>query len=96
MICWIYVLVSADIQRDPDGAFTLENPMTIDKSRRALLVFAMLAISSVALTVSPAVAKPAIRFDARTHRLVGMPVPRAPIAQPKDPVDDPFASLHLE
>jgi hypothetical protein len=72
----------------------MENPMTNDKLRRAFLVSTMLALSSVALAVSPAAAKPAIRFDARTHQLVDMPVPRAPMAQPK--AEDPFALLHLE
>ena len=68
--------------------------MTIDRLRRAFLVFTMLALSSVALSVSPAAANPAIRFDARTHRLVEMPVTHAPMAQPK--AEDPFALLHLE
>lgn len=77
----------------------METGMTIDNLRRAFLVFTMLAVSSIAPTVGPArmaIAKPAIRLDARTHRLDGMPALRSPTAQPKDAANDPFASLHLE
>lgn len=70
--------------------------MTIDKSRRVFLAFAMLAISSVALTQGPAaIAKPAIQRDAQNHRIHRRPEPRTPAVQSKHPVDDPFADMLL-
>jgi hypothetical protein len=69
--------------------------MTIDKFRRALLAFAMLAISSVVLTPGAAVAKPTIRTDARNHGIRWTPELRTPAAQPKRPANDPFESLLL-
>lgn len=70
--------------------------MTIYKSRRALLAFAMFAISSVALAAGPAaVAKPTVRPDARNHRIHWSSEPRTPAAQSKRPADDPFASMLL-
>ena len=72
--------------------------MTIDKSPRAFLVFANLAVSIVALTASPrmSIAKPASRAVAQTHRLDKATAPHAPALQPSNPVHDPFASLLLE
>jgi hypothetical protein len=71
--------------------------MIIDKSPRASLIFATLAVSIVALTASPGVsiAKPASKPVAQTHRLNRVPAPRAPAAQPNDSVYDPFAWLLL-
>ena len=72
--------------------------MTIDQSRRALLAFTMIAVSSAALTAAPAlaIAKPAIRSDVKTHRVDKVPVPREPTAQRNEPAAGPFAILHLE
>jgi len=71
--------------------------MTIDKSPRAFLIFATLAVCIVALTASPraSIAKPASRPVAQTHRLDRVTAPRAPAMQPKNPAYDPFASLLL-
>ena len=71
--------------------------MTIDKSPRAFLIFATLAVSIVALTASPrvSIAKPASRPAAQTYRLDRVTAPRAPAMQPNNPVYDPFASLLL-
>ena len=72
--------------------------MTIDKSPRAFLIFATLAVSIVALTASPrvSIAKPANRPVAQTYRLDRVTAPRrAPAMQPNKPVYDPFASLLL-
>ena len=71
--------------------------MTIDKSPRAFLIFATLAVSIVALTASPrvSIAKPASRPIAQTYRLDRVTAPRAPAMQPNNPVYDPFASLLL-
>jgi hypothetical protein len=71
--------------------------MTIGKSR-ALLVFAMLAVSSVAAAASPghvSISNPGIQSHAQMHRLNRMPETRLPVAQPKGLADDPFASLLL-
>ena len=71
--------------------------MTINKSRRAFLAFAMFAISSVAVLTpgSAAVAKPTIRTDTRNHGIHWTPELRTPTAQFKRPVTDPFASMLL-
>ena len=71
--------------------------MTIDKSRRAILVFATVAVSSFALTAGArvSIAKPTSRPATRAHRLDRVPAPRAPVAQPNNAVHDPFASLLL-
>ena len=63
----------------------------------ALLVFAALAVSIVALTASPraSIAKPASRPVLRTHRTDGMAAPRVPVVRPNNPIRDPFASLLL-
>jgi hypothetical protein len=72
--------------------------MTIHKSRRASLAFAMFAISSVAV-LSPgpaAVAKPTIRPDTRNHGIHWTPGLRTPAVQFKRPADNPFASMALD
>jgi hypothetical protein len=69
--------------------------MTIDKSRRVFLAFAIFAISSVALTPGAAVAKPTIRTDARNHEIHWTTELRTPTAQSKRPANDPFASMLL-
>ena len=71
--------------------------MTIDKSPRAFLIFATLAVSIVALTASPGVsiAKPASRPVAQTYQLDRVPAPRTPATRPNNSVYDPFASLLL-
>ena len=68
--------------------------MTIDKSPRAFLIFATLAVSIVALTASPrvSIAKPASHPVAQTHRLDRMTVPYEPA---NNPVYDPFSSIWL-
>jgi hypothetical protein len=67
--------------------------MTINKSPSALLVFAALAVSIVALTVSPraSIAKAASRPVLRDR----MVAPRMPMVRPNNPTRDPFASLLL-
>jgi hypothetical protein len=68
--------------------------MTIDKSRSAFLAFAILAISSIALTpASAAVAKPTIQAHARNHG--NHWTLRTPAAQSKRSADDPFACMLL-
>ena len=71
--------------------------MTIDKSPRAFLIFATLAVSIVALTATPrvSIAKPASRPVAQTHRVNRVPAPRAPATQPNNSVYDHFAWLLL-
>ena len=69
--------------------------MTINKSRRAFLAFAMFAISSVALAPGAAVAKPTIRLDARNHGIHWTPELRTPAAQSNRPANDPFACMLL-
>ena len=75
------------------SAFTWRNIMTINKSPGALLVFAALAVSIVALTASPraSVAKPVSR-PVLHDRMVA---PRMPMVRPNNPIRDPFASLLL-
>ena len=70
--------------------------MTIDKSRRAFLAFAMFAISSVALLTpsQAAVAKPTIR--PADHAMHWTPKVRTPAAQYNRPASDPFASMLFE
>ena len=67
--------------------------MTINKSPSALLIFAALAVSIVALTSSPraSIAKPVSRPVLRDR----MVAPRMPMVRPNDPTRDPFASLLL-
>ena len=69
--------------------------MTINKSPSALLVFAALAVSIVALTASPraSIAKPASRPVPQTHRADRMAAPRVPTVRPNNQIRDPFASL---
>ena len=71
--------------------------MTIDKSPRAFLIFATLAVSIVALTASPpvSIAKPASRSVAQTYRPDRVIAPRAPVMRPNNPAYDPFASMLL-
>jgi hypothetical protein len=70
--------------------------MTIDKSRRAFLAFAMFAISSVALLTpsQAAVAKPTVRLAA--HATYWTPQVSTPAARYNRPASDPFASMHFE
>jgi len=69
--------------------------MTTNKSPSALLVFAALAVSIVALTASPraSVAQPASRPVMQTHRTDGMAAQRVPTVRPNNPIRDPFAFL---
>ena len=75
--------------------------MTVRKSRRTALVFAMLALGAIALDVpaalaaSPVYAKPVVQSAARAHRVENRSTLRASKAQPERHVDDPFASLLL-
>ena len=71
--------------------------MPINKSPRAFLVFASLAVGIVALTANPriSIAKPASRAVEQTHRLDQVTAPHAPTMQLGNPVHDPFASLLL-
>jgi len=72
--------------------------MAIDKSGSALVVFAMLASSSVALASNAShssIAHPKVWPDAQTHRHDGEPSGRMPAARHKNPVDDPLGSLLL-
>ncbi len=63
--------------------------------RCAFLAFAILTISSIALTpASAAVAKPTIRADARNHGIRWTPELRTP-TQSNRPANDPFACMLL-
>ncbi|MGY8676238.1 hypothetical protein Q2941_00235 [Bradyrhizobium sp. UFLA05-153] len=76
--------------------------MTVEKSRRPVLVFATMALG-VALASSPALAahpmhaaaESLVRPHAQVYEMNRMSAPRAVRPQPQNHIDDPWADLWL-
>jgi hypothetical protein len=75
--------------------------MPVEKSRRAALALAALAVSAITLAAPSAVeacpvhAKPMVRSIPRLHVMGSASTLHASRPQPQGQVDDPFASLLL-